>query len=156
MALRLGRSINQERTIPLGYGVTLVFKPFTYAQYKEARAAAHKMARANLSDESQMAVEFVDDEDMPEQVEQEIQGRIEHYVLVLLIVRYCSSWEGLLTDDEGSETLAPINLASAGALLDTYPGIAEYLGKILLTPHKLVAQEGNGFAPLPSGASAAG
>lgn len=156
MALRLGRSIHQERTIPLGYGVSMTFRPFTYAEYKEIRAAAYKMARENLSPQAQASMEIVDDEDMPKEVEHELQGRVEHWVLLLLIVRFCRSWEGLLTEDEETETPAPINIGYAGSFLDSFPGAAEVLGRQLLMPYKMVEQEGNGSAPSPNGASAVG
>lgn len=155
MALRLARSINQGRTIPVGYGVSFDFKPFTFAQYREARAAAYKMARSSLSMSAQMAVESVDDEDMPDDVEHEIQGRFDHALLLLLIMRYCRSWSGLLTEVEEADTPAPLAVGYVEALLDTYPGVADTLSRQLLLPFQMVEQEGNGSAPSPSGASAA-
>lgn len=156
MALRLGRSINQERNIPVGYGVSFSFKPFSFAQYREARAAAHKMARSSLSMKSQMAVETIDDEDMPEEVEHEIQGQFDHALLLLLIMRYCQSWEGLLTENEGAEEQAPLEIGYVESLLAAFPGVADFLSRQLLLPYQIVEQEGNGSAPSPSGASAAG
>lgn len=156
MALRLARSINQGRSISVGYGVSFDFKPFTFAQYREARAAAHKMARSSLSMSAQLAVESVDDEDMPTDVEHEIQGRFDHALLLLLITRYCQSWSGLLIGDEGAETPAPLEVGYVEALLDSYPGVADYLSRALLLPFQMVEQEGNGSAPSPNGASAAG
>ncbi len=69
-------------------------------------------------------------------------------------MRYCRAWSGLLAGEEGRETPAPLEVGYVETLLNTYPGVADYLSRNLLLPFQMVEQEGNGSAPSPSGASA--
>jgi hypothetical protein len=147
MVLRLGRSIDAVRDIDVGYGVSFTFRPFSYAEYKSAEAAAQKLARSGLSMSSQIAVETADDEDLPEQVEQEIRGRFHSVLLLILLDRFCTSWAGVELEDG---TPAPTEYGCFEVFLKEFPGVANTLAGRLLAPFFEVEQEGNGSAPSPS------
>jgi len=151
MALRLGRSIGQEREIDVGYQVVFTFRPFSYAELEEVKSAAQKLSRDALSLQSQMAVEAIDDEDMPDQVENEIRGKFQHVLLLTLVIRFCSKWDGVEKED-GSP--APLEFGYIDSFLTEFPGVANTLAQQVLLPYQMVAQEGKGSASLPNTVSA--
>lgn len=147
MALRLSRSIGKERKIDVGYGVIFTFRPFSYAELEEVKAAAHRLSRDQLSMKSQMAVEALDDEDMPDTVESEIRGRFQHGLLMTLILRFATAWDGVEQEDESP---APLEFDFIESFLTQFPGVANTLAQQVLLPYQMVNLEGKGSAPLPN------
>ncbi|MEP4708739.1 hypothetical protein [Pseudophaeobacter sp.] len=155
----MARSIEMERDIPVGYGVVFYFKPFSYAEFKECESTAHRLSRQNLSMAAQMAVETIDDEDTPDQVEDEIRGRFHSALLTILITRFGLRWEGVEREPAGDadpevSIPAPFEQGYIDNFLTQYPGVSNVLSGRLLLPFRMVEQEGNASAPSPSTASA--
>jgi hypothetical protein len=146
MALRLSRSLNVERRIEVGYGVIFRIRAFSFAEYKEVEAAAHRMARETLSPGIAIELEAVDDEDLKPEVDDAMRGRFAQTLTLLLLLRFGTGWGGVEIDDDKS---APFERQSIEMFLDQFPGVAIVLQQQLLLPFQTIAAEGKGSAPLP-------
>lgn len=144
MALRLTRKLEEPRTIDIGYGVEVDMQPFTYAQFKEAEAAAARLSEGSGDAADAAAREAIDDEDMPPEVEDAVRGRYGHALLLILVVRHASGWRGIVTDGEAP---APLTHATVAQFLDLFPGAAQTLAREVMAPAHWLVSEGNGSAP---------
>lgn len=147
MALRLGRAIAAERTIKVGYGASFSFRPFSFADFKEAEAAAMRLAREGMPAVMAVELEAVDDEDVAPEVEDNLRGRAADNLVRLLVRRFGTGWDGFETED-GSP--APFDADHIGQVFDLFPGIVQVLQQSLMTPFQEVTREGKPSAPSPS------
>lgn len=153
MALRIARSLGQARRIDLAYGTSITFRPFTFAEWKEVEATATRLAREARPLMLQAEAEALDDEDLPPDHEDQLQGAYFDQLLRLAVVRFATGWEGLEGEDGNP---APLTMRSVGDLLDMAPGIAVELQRRLLQPMDAIVSEGKGCAPSQSTDTAAG
>jgi hypothetical protein len=153
MALRLSRKLNGPRRIDLGYGVAITVAPFTFAQFKEAEAAALRLSEEARSQADAALFEALDDEDLPPEAADAVRGSFGQALLRILLVRHGTGWEGIETDDG---TPAPMTHATIGDLLDLFPGVAQVLSRDLMAPFHALVSEGNGSAPSQGTATPAG
>ncbi|MAC81489.1 MAG: hypothetical protein CML66_25900 [Rhodobacteraceae bacterium] len=147
MALRLGRAIAAERTIEVGYGVSFSFRPFSFADFKEAEAAAMRLARDGMPAMMAVELEAVDDEDVAPEVEDNLRGRAAANLVRLLIRRFGTGWDGIEAED-GSP--APFDAEHIGQAFELFPGIIQMLQQSLMVPFQEVAREGKPSAPSQS------
>lgn len=146
MVLRLARSLNAERRIDVGYGVAFHIRAFSFAEYKEVEAAAHRMAREKLPVGIAAEIEAVDDEDLKPEVGDAMRGRFAQILTLLLLLRFGTRWDGVeINDDEA----APFERVSIELFLDQFPGVAIALQQHLLMPFQAVASEGKVSALSP-------
>lgn len=153
MALRLKRGLTEGRTLELGYGVNVTHRPFTYADLREAEATALRLARETLPAARAFEAAATDDEDLPPEHEEALRGQAARHLVKLLVLRFGTAWGGVETDTGDS---APLTAESLDLFLDLFPGVASALHAQLLAPWFELEQEGNGFAPSHSTATAAG
>lgn len=158
MVLRLGRSLNVERNISVGYGVVFYIKPFSYSDFKEVEASAQRIARNTASEAEQIEVESVDDEDLSPETEDSVKARYSQALLMGLLLRFGAGWDGVVLAPEDvdeapltasvPESPAPFVKSRIEEFLKLFPGVALTLQHELLAPYQAVALEGKGSAPL--------
>ena len=153
MVLRLARRLGVARTIELGYNVTVSHRPFGYADWRAAEAAAVRLARSTLPADLAFKAEMADDEDLGPEHEEALRGQAARHLVKLLLLRFGTGWGGLETD-RGEP--APLEADSLDLFLDLFPGVASALHGQLLSPWHELEREGNGYAPSPSTATAEG
>ncbi|ETX26851.1 hypothetical protein [Roseivivax isoporae] len=144
MALRLARKLAAERRLELGYGVAVTVAPFSFADFKQAEAAAMRVAEAHRPPQEAALVEAIDDEDLPPETMDSVRGLFAQHLVVILLARHGRGWEGVEAEDG---TAAPFTTAAIGELLDLFPGIALTLARDLLAPFEALVSEGNASAP---------
>lgn len=153
MALRLHKRTSEPREIALGYGVTVSCRPFGYAEYREAEAAAMRLARQNLPEALQFEAEMLGEDDLPPEHDEALRGLAARYVVKLLLMRFGAGWAGIEAEDGTPAAMTSDTLDQFMAL---FPGIAATLHGELLAPWLAVELEGNGSAPLPNTDTAEG
>lgn len=151
MVLRLSRAMAGARTIPLGYGVTVSFRQFTFAELREAEATAMRLARETLPPARAFDAAALDDEDLGPEHDDALRGQAARHLVKLLLTRFGTGWEGV-EDETGAP--APLEAGSIDAFLDLFPGTAASLHAGLLAPMVAVEMEGNVSAPSPHTATA--
>lgn len=150
MVAKLSKTLRgQERRIPLGFGVSFTFKPFTFAQYKEAEAWATRNAREGLSDEQSAALAGSDIDEMGDDFKDRLIGLASQMVLDRLVLNFCIKWEGVEEFGEDPEVTQPMELSPEnwGLFRDDFPTLVELLDQQLRNPMHAVVTEGNGSAP---------
>jgi len=153
VVLRLSRGIGKPRRIELGYGFWVELGPFSYAAFKECEAAAMRLAIASMPHADAAETEALDDEDLRPEVEEATRGRFAALIIQVVLTRFGIAWGGI-EDEEGAPV--PMNASSIAQVLEAFPGVAQVLHVEMLAPYEGVDAEGNGFAPLPSTATAVG
>lgn len=146
MALRLSRSLGTERQIDVGYGVSFRFRPFTFAELKEAEATAHRLARESLPPRLAVEAEAFDDEDAGPDVDDAVRGRFAEVLTLLMVLRFGTGWDGVEIDDG---VPAPFERQAVEQFLDQFPGVAMILQHSVLAPWSAALSEGKGYAPSP-------
>ncbi|MBE9635780.1 hypothetical protein [Salipiger mangrovisoli] len=153
MVLRLHRRGSEPRQIDLGYGVTVSCKPFGYADYREAEAAALRLARQNLPEELQLEAEIHDEENLGPEHDEALRGLAARYVVKLLLLRFGAGWAGVELEDGSA---APMTAATLDEFMRLFPGVSATLHGELLAPWIALEMEGNVSAPSPNTATAEG
>ncbi len=148
MAVRLAKALFSERRIEIGYGVTVTFRRFGYADYKEAEARAHRMARSGLDPVRAIALDVGDDEEVPPDVQDRLIGLASEILLDSMVIGFATRWEGVVGDDGAA---LPLTRDTWVAFRSELPLLAENLERKLAMPMHMVAAEGKGFAPLHAG-----
>lgn len=151
------------RDLNPGYGVVIGIRAFSFADLKAAEATALRLAREQRPAEEAIEVEAVDDEDLSPEIKDDVQGRVVHNLVLLLLLRFGTGWQGVVaapsdTVDapEEDEVTAPFDRASLTQFLAQFPGVASALHAEMLSPWAEVIAEGKGSAPLPGTGTPAG
>jgi len=153
MVLRLARRLGVARTIELGYNVTVSHRPFGYADWREAEAAAMRLARSTLPADLAFKAEMADDEDLGPEHEEALRGQAARHLVKLLLSRFGTGWTGIETE---SGDPAPMTPETLDMFLELFPGVAGTLHASLLAPWIEAEREGNVSAPSPGTATAEG
>ncbi|MGR3438770.1 hypothetical protein [Salipiger abyssi] len=151
MVLRLKRRLTDDRTVEVGYGVTISHRAFSYAEFREVEATAMRLARETLPAARAFDAATLDDEDLPPEHEEALRGQSARHAVKLLLLRFGTGWDGIETEDGAP---APLTAESLDLFLDLFPGVAATLHALLLSPWAELEQEGNGSAPSPHTATA--
>jgi hypothetical protein len=162
MVLRLGRSVNVERDIPVGYGVVFRMAPFGFADYKRIQAAADRIARETAPAIERIELDAIDEEDIPPESEDDLKARFSEALLIGLLLAYGRGWTGLVLESEedpgelgAPEIQAPFTRERIEQFLESFPGVALQLEHKVLAPYQEMISEGKEFAPSPSTATQA-
>ncbi|WP_152455723.1 hypothetical protein [Roseivivax sp. THAF40] len=147
----MSRKLMGPRRIDIGYGVAFHVRPFTFADFKNAEASAVRIAEESRSPMDAAAVEAIDEEDMPPEVEDAFRGDFAQALLLVLLQRYGEGWEGVETE---AGTPASFDRRSILEFLDLFPGAGQTLQREILLPFHVLVSEGNGSAPSQDTASA--
>ena len=139
MALRLDRSVARNRRIDLGYGVSLTMRPFGFAEFKEAEAAAHRLASQTLPPAEAASIDAFDDEDLPPEVEDATRGQFASHLIRILVSRFGDGWEGVETE---SGEPAALTLRTFDEFMTLFPGVVQGLQVQLLAPYQAAVLEG--------------
>lgn len=154
MVVKLSRALlGQERTISLGYEIQFQFKGFTFADYKEAEAWAHRSARDGLTKEQTAALAGAELEELGDEFKDRLAGLAQEMLLDRLVSQFCTGWAGIEVyegdDPEKSEPL-PFNIENWTMVKAAMPMLLDRLFVQLQSPMAMVTLEGNGSAPSPN------
>lgn len=152
MVVLVKRQANAERTVPLGYGVKMTFKRFTYAQYKACEALAHTRAR-NLAELPEGSLLDLDGtEPVAAEIEAALVGSASELMLDALVSRFAVSWSGVLDGDQYVEGKPethfelPLNGDTWLQFRTENPVTVDVLFTALHRPVGLIDAEGKGSA----------
>ncbi|MCP3971688.1 MAG: hypothetical protein GY717_15485 [Rhodobacteraceae bacterium] len=159
MPVKLSRASWAERAIPLGYGVSVTFRRFGYAEYKAAEALAHKRARASVETANLGLLELGDDEVLSDEAEADLIGKAAEILIDTLVLMHASGWEGVEDADastEGNIVACPLTAQTWAQFRSHCPVLVDVLQQRLVLLHQMIDAEGKGFAPSPDTAIPAG
>ncbi|MGH1417170.1 MAG: hypothetical protein ACRBB0_27040 [Pelagimonas sp.] len=150
MAVRLSRALKGPKELPVGLGVTFQFKPFGFAQYREAQAWAQREAREQLTGAQRAALAGREIDELGDEFEDRLIGLASEMHLDRIVTQFCIGWDGVLIG-ETDEDAEPLSFSPANweMLREQAPLLADLLDRRLQAPMHAVVTEGNGSALLP-------
>lgn len=158
MVIKVSKALlDKQRTIQVGYGVVMTFKPFKFSEYKEVEAWARRTAQEELTREQKAALAGMEVEELGDEFKDRLIGLAEQMVLDRLVTNFCQCWEGIESfeeDPDQSEPL-PYSISNWPLIRDSYPILADSLLRKLADPMLVVSAEGNASAPFPNTSAAA-
>jgi hypothetical protein len=129
----------EERTVALGYGVSVTLAPVGYADLKAAEVTAIRRARDRLNLDD--ARDLVAGEDV-EAREGRIAGLAEEIMLDELVRTHVRGWSGVM--DEDGKTPAPLTPETWARFRRGVPFLADRLRAEMRLPSEMIVAEGNG------------
>lgn len=146
MVIKVSKALlKKERKIPIGFGVSLTFKAFKFAQYKEVESWARRQAREELSPEQKTALAGKELDELGDEFHDSLVGLAEQMLLDRLISEFCIGWDGIevFEDDPDQSEPLPFTVTNWPMVRDTYPLLADTLRHKLADPMTVIAAEGN-------------
>ena len=143
-----------ERVVPLGYGVQMTFKRFTYAQYKAVESLAHSRARSLTELPEGSLLDLDGTEPLEPEIEAALIGSASELLLDTLVNKFALSWVGVLDGDQyvvdkpETHIELPLNADTWLQFRTENPMNADILMTALVRPYGLIDAEGKGSAPL--------
>lgn len=157
MALRLSRAFTGPREISLGFGVTMVFRQFGFADYREAEAWAQRTARESLTGAQKAALAGHEMDEMDGEFHDKLIGLASEMHLDRLVTKFCDGWTGVeIGDDDDDAEPLKFSAENWETFRNAFPVIVDRLDRQLQAPMHAVVSEGNASAPLPDTGTPAG
>jgi len=149
MGIRLADALHDERVILLSGGVTITFRPFTFAEFVEEESSARRFAKGQLLHLQDATADMINGDLPPSEYLDRIEGIVAETYVDSMVKKFATAWNGIwFGEDDELAALTPENWIR---FRKAVPQLAMELLYQLKAPMAELVSEGNVSTSSPNG-----
>lgn len=153
MGIRLAAALHNERVISLSGGVTITFRPFSFAEFVEEEASARRIAKDQLSHLQDATTDLINGDTPPQKYLDRIEGIVAETYVDGMVEKFATAWDGVWIGND--DALAELTTENWIRFRKAVPQLAMELLYLLKAPMAELVSEGNVSSPSLNGNAAA-